>query len=264
MKQRRGTGHLEREHWWRGPTRLAGKHVEAHDADLWSAYDLYREEAIATALASVNDDATAVDFTTRYGFLHESGEGGRGRELTSEIAGEAAQIAGILELHQDLAAVVGGGDEGLLRRWTPRIRQILARDPDRFSPPPWVRSSGAPSLGELVAGASVALSRIVNDGLATGKVEMRIAAASTLGRGTFARDEFARVSHADDLLGFVYSQVAELIVGNVPTRRCEGCRRFFPVSDVRKRFHDDACRARHQMRALRARKATRSGKTRTR
>ncbi|MBA2370183.1 MAG: hypothetical protein H0V71_00905 [Chloroflexi bacterium] len=93
---------------------------------------------------------------------------------------------------------------------------------------------------------------LLDDGLERGDVRVRVTAARTLGRQSFTADEIDFVSRAKDLMGFVYYALAETMVARTPVRRCEGCPRFFEVTDPRKRFHDDRCRARRQMRRLRA------------
>jgi hypothetical protein len=249
LKQPRSTRHVERDNWWRGPTRRVGKFIVATDPDLWEQYELYREPDVALQLASVKDAAGAVDFSKRFGFLHVRAENGVGRE-SDEIVHEAAkQLGGILRLHIALQKAAAGEAEDL-RKKLPTIRKVLSREPGHFLPP---LLGDHPSDARLIGHAAIALSWLVNDGLAQGDVQRRIAAANTLGRSHFDPDEFAEVSRSRDLLGFAYSQLAELIVPRTPVRSCEGCQRFFEVTDPRKRFHDAACRARHQMRELRQR-----------
>ncbi len=275
MKQSASTRHVERQTWWRGPARVEGEWIVAYrprerlgeeirirglaagwavDSIEWEEYELYLSRGVPLALASVNDADTAAAFVTAYGFPHSRAADGRGREKVADILQAAEQIAGLIQLYGTLQKVAVGDAAGIgeLRAWTPKIGKVLSRDPSRYAPPPWVQRGVRPTDVELVGYATICLSWLLDDGLELGDVRVRVAAASTLGRQSFTADEIDFVSRAKDLMGFVYYELAELMVARTPVRRCEGCPRFFEVTDPRKRFHDDRCRARHQMRRLRA------------
>jgi hypothetical protein len=162
-------------------------------------------------------------FASRFGLLRE-GPGSELREPVSLWWDEVALARGALEVQIDLMAVRGGavGDAARFREnW-------LALLPDLES---------SVDDADLIADAKATVIAAVNRGLAGAALE--ISADNEPSRGYTVSPQFP------DLLACIYSDLALVLVEELPLARCLECGGPFVVHDGRQRY----CSERHGGRA---------------
>jgi hypothetical protein len=214
------------------PTTVRDYSVLAEGADaLWK-------------LGAIRRPQDAVDFARRFGLLHH-GPGTELREPWTDWESTALHIHSIL-VTATLLRVAGWEDDP---EATEYIREIT-------STPEWNALWEAPARDHeqrrMQVGAWVA-SR-VTAGLAGMEWGIR-SDAEVYGGARGAPDVFLYSPRPSNLLGWIYYNLAQTLIGAKRTRRCEGCGVVFLVHDDRQRYHDKQCaqRARYHRSADRRR-----------
>jgi hypothetical protein len=211
--------------WIRGEARVARGWViidEATAAEYVPAYDPERLGEFVV----IDSPRDAARFAKRFGLLRE-GPRSELREPLSLWMDEVALARGALQVQIDLMAA-RQGTAGDAERFRERWRALL---PDPAS---------SVDDADLIADAKATVMAAVNRGLAGAALE--ISADSEPSRGYSVTPQFP------DLLAWIYSDLALVLVEELPLARCLECGGPFVVHDGRQKYCSErhAGRARHR------------------
>ena len=225
--------------WGRGPARLE---FGAIVMDEVTPYVVESDEARVFALAGVRDPDDAVVFAEQYGMLHSGPRDARPLgERFFEWQQVAAQMTETISLVIELRRSQNGdaSAKGLLRRY---YDTVVAR---------------SSFYGPLPDGADVPLGDIA-DLIALEVNGYRIGVASVLvATETNGSYSWRFVIGANNLLGSIYQDLAELLVSGREMRLCVECGRPFLLTDPRRLFHNEGCAYRARRRRMLERKRER-------
>jgi hypothetical protein len=217
--------------WARGPARIENGEIvldEEHAEVYWfeSPED---SERMAFDLAALSrqgaTERTAVGFADRYGLLWHGADdlgGGECREPLREWWIEAGRLNLVGALYQAIMDSRRDGSEKPVQNLLRRSAAIGF---------PFLRAEGEDYVKNYIAGASVILQDMINDGLNAGPNEIPPSRAGKRrcwwGLAAVGPGEFRLAQYPPDLLSRAYSAFAALIANNVPTRSCKVCGKLF-------------------------------------
>jgi len=208
--------------WLRGPASFDGDWLVL-DKQQAVEYHPYEEKGIAFALANVRTPRDAVEFIGKYGMLKHGPEDEDCREAFLEWQQEANCIQNVFFLVRALREGVRGNME-LAERVKPNIQYL-------FSAPP---ANERETLEQIAKTIALIINQGLNgvgQGIAAHQVDFEV---GQLGG-------FAFIARPHNLLGYIYHELAMLIVNQVPVNTCEGCGRVFLVKDVRQKYCSPQC-----------------------
>lgn len=228
--------------WVRGRARFEDGAIVLDPATV-RAYSVLAEGADALwKLGAIRLPQDAVDFARRFGLLRQGLETEL-RESWTEWESTALRIHSILVTATNLRSAGWADDPDA----TEYIREITStREWNQL----WEARAKNDEQRQIQVGAWVAY--MVTAGLADMEWGMRSEAGFVTGG---APDLFLYAPRPSDLLGWIYYNLAQTLVGAKKMRRCEGCGVVFLVHDDRQRHHDKQCaqRARYHRAANRRR-----------
>jgi hypothetical protein len=208
--------------WIRGDARVVRGWVIIDGSTATEYTPTYEAERLGEFVV-IDSPRDVARYATRFGLLRE-GPQSELREPLSLWLDEVALARGTLQVQIDLMAARGGtvGDVARFREnW-------LALLPDPGSPV---------DDADLIADAKATVIAAVNRGLAG--AALQISAESEPSRGYSVNPQFP------DLLACIYSDLALVLVEELPLSRCLECSGPFVVHDGRQRY----CSERHAGRA---------------
>ncbi len=209
--------------WLRGPATFEDGWIVL-DRERATEYQPYSEKGMVFELAAVQTHHDALAFVQRYGLLRHGPDAQEWREPLEEWQSEALTLRGILYLLRALRQGLEGDMEDLRARWRGAIAPLFLASPENDQ--------------ELLAQAAKAVALVVSEGLEN--VEEGIAAMGVdWEEGSIG--EFRLAARPRDLLGYVYHELAMLIVNRAPLNVCAECGRVFPITDPRQKYCSSAC-----------------------
>jgi hypothetical protein len=217
--------------WARGPARIENGEIilEEERADVYTFKSPEDSERMAFDLAALSrqgaTERAAVGFADRYGLLwHGADDLGSGgfREPLQEWWIEAGRLNLVGALYQAIRDSKRDGTEKPVQNLLRRSAAIGF---------PSLRPESKNYVQSYIAGASIILQDIVNDGLYAGPNEIPPSHTGKRrcwwGLAAVGPGEFRLAQYPPDLLSRAYSAFAALIANNVVTRSCKVCGKLF-------------------------------------
>ena len=217
--------------WARGPTRIENGEIvlDKERAEVYTSKSPEDSERMAFDLAALSrqgaTEGDAVGFAVRYGLLWHGADdvgGGGCREPLQEWWIEAGRLNLVGALYQAIMDSRRDGSEKPVQNLLRRSAAIGF---------PFLRAEGEDYVKNYIAGASVILQDMINDGLNAGLNEIPPSRAGKRrcwwGLAAVGPGEFRLAQYPPDLLSRAYSAFAALIANNVPTRSCKVCGKLF-------------------------------------
>jgi hypothetical protein len=218
--------------WLRGPAKIQGDWItlERSRAEFYAPLETPpagRAQSLVFALAGVKTRRDIAAFVSKFGLLRHGPEDSALRESVAEFESEASTLQEVLWLANAVRAAVGGDDEQaeIIRQHAGMLREFF-REP-------------APSDEGLFMQASKVIAWIVSDRLQ--ETTMRMDAACELVLPDNRPGVFLLNVHPPNLLGWVYYQVAHMLVERGPLTTCQECGRVFAPHDKRQRYCEPKC-----------------------
>ena len=207
--------------WVRGAARVRGGWVGIDKATT-SSYAPLDEPELLGEFVSIGSARDVARYASRFGLLRCGYEPVL-REPLSDWWDEIALVSGALKVQLDVVAAQSG-DERDVARFRERWQATLP-----------VGMSASGSDAELIAEARASVLAAVNRGLGVAQLEISIKPA----RG------YVLSPRIPNLIGFIYSHLAKVLIEEPPLARCLECDAPFVVHDRRQRY----CSERHASRA---------------
>jgi hypothetical protein len=217
--------------WAKGPARIENGEIALDEerAEVYKFKTPEDSERMAFDLAALSrqgsTESDAVGFAGRYGLLwHGADDLGSGecREPLQEWWIEAGRLNFVGALYQ---AIVDSKRDGSEKP----VQSLLRRSAAIGFPS--LRSESEGYVQSYIAGASVILQDIVNDGLYAGPNEILPSRTGKRrcwwGLAAVGPGEFRLAQYPPDLLSRAYSAFAAVIANNVATRSCKVCGKLF-------------------------------------
>jgi hypothetical protein len=229
--------------WARGPARIENGEIilDEERAEVYAFGSPQDSERMALDLAALLRQGAAqrdaVGFADRYGLLwHGADDLGSGecREPLEEWWIEAGRLNLVGALYQAIMDSKRDGSEK-------PVQNLLRRSAAMGFPS--LRSESGNYVQSYIAGASIILQDIVNDGLYAGPNEIPPSHTGKRkcwwGLAAVGPGEFRLTQYPPDLLSRAYSAFAALIANNVPTRSCKVCGKLFRPKSRRSEACDE-------------------------
>jgi hypothetical protein len=214
--------------WLRGPAsvdRLTGEIVLARDRA--ALYQPISDRQVVFDLAAVSEPRDAVAFVQKHGLLIHGPDDAGDREPFEEFrhhAGATWLLLHLVELirraRDDYAAT-----RELRTIWLPKVAQAFREEGQDLRPP-------------LDDDDDIAVIAWAADFVAAFVVERRKDQELDL---VWDGEGWAEAWLVPNLIGAVYEQLAEIMLGRTPLLVCEECQQVFPVDHGRQKYCSKSC-----------------------
>jgi hypothetical protein len=224
--------------WFRGRATFKDGRI-ALDVETLQGYSPIEYKGRVWEFAAIRRPQDAVDFARRHGLLHrpEPNEAGDLSEPWDEWERESLHLHSVLIAAVQLRAAQRGDpaamdyirDIATTPEWLNIWRNVGAEreartdEERRIQFGVWIASQVSAGLRDVKYGIASATEYGVEEGKAGSP-------------GSFLYAPSPR-----DLMGWIYDELAQVLIEARPARRCEGCGVVFLVRDGRQRYHDKRC-----------------------
>jgi len=218
--------------WLRGPASHEDGWIVLDDKQA-TEYALYVEPQLALDLSYVRTPDDAVSFVQRHGMLWHGPGSEEFREPFSEWDREASRLRGVFSSYAAVQAAMGG--DPLALAVIRRLGERRSRIPPSIAPM---------SDDKVLKRLSTQIATLVTERLAGAQEGL----VPLYEDDEVVPGQFAFVMKPRDLLGAVYHQFGQAIVGRIPLAICAGCFRVFEIEDPRQKYCSKSCGSRARYR----------------
>jgi hypothetical protein len=223
--------------WYRGRAAFEAGRI-ALDLTTLQTYSPTEHRGTVWEFAAIRRPQDAVDFARRHGLLRRPPpDAVELSEPWEEWERESLHVHSILVTVTQLRAAEHGDAEAMdyLREIaaTPAWREMwLSRGAEREARKDeerraqfgvWIAEQVSDGLRDVPHGIASAFEFLVNNGKPG------------------SPGSFLYAPSPPDLMGWIYDELAQVLIEGRPARRCEGCGVMFLVTDERQRYHDKRC-----------------------